>query len=89
MDYVRKAKIQDSSRLAEILIFAKRMNYREIFHNDKISFEEMQVYPLVQDYIAHPESLENIWVYDDEVQVPLFREVFCFAKPEVCNEKGA
>lgn len=24
--------------LAEILIFAKRMNYRKIFQNDKVSF---------------------------------------------------
>ncbi len=60
MDYIRKAGIQDSSRLAEILIFTKRMNYREIFHNDKISFGEMQVYPLAQDYITNPEKLENI-----------------------------
>ena len=66
MNCIRKASIQDSSRLAEILIFTKRMNYREIFHNDKISFGEMQVYPLVQDYIANPERLKNIWVYDDE-----------------------
>mgnify|MGYP002677861743 CR=1 FL=1 len=66
MNYIRKANIHDSSRLAEILIFAKRMNYRKIFHNDKVSFEEMQVYPLAQYYINHPESLENIWVYDDE-----------------------
>ena len=66
MDCIRKADIQDSSRLAEILIFTKRMNYREIFHNDKVSFGEMQVYPLAQDYIADPEKLENIWVYDDE-----------------------
>lgn len=66
MDYIRKAVIEDSSRLAEILIFTKRMNYREIFHNDKISFGEMQVYPLAQNYITNPEKLENIWVYDDE-----------------------
>lgn len=66
MDCIRKAGIQDSSRLAEILIFTKRMNYRDIFHNDKISFGEMQVYPLARDYIANPEKLENIWVYDDE-----------------------
>lgn len=66
MNYIRKAGIQDSSRLAEILIFTKRMNYREIFHNDKISFGEMQVYPLAQDYISNPEKLEHIWVYDDE-----------------------
>ena len=66
MDCIRKADIQDSSRLAEILVFTKRMNYREIFHNDKISFGEMQVYPLAQDYMDNPEKLENIWVYDDE-----------------------
>lgn len=66
MDCIRKAGIQDSSRLAEILIFTKRMNYREIFHNDRISFGEMQVYPLAQDFIANPEKLKNIWVYDDE-----------------------
>lgn len=66
MDHVRKAGIQDVSRLAEILIFTKRMNYREIFHNDRVSFGEMQAYPLAQDYIACPEKLENIWVYDDE-----------------------
>lgn len=66
MDYIRKAGIQDASRIAEILIFTKRMNYREIFHNDRVSFGEMQVYPLARDYIANPEKLENIWVYDDE-----------------------
>ncbi len=66
MDCIRKADIQDSSRLAEILVFTKRMNYREIFHNDKISFGEMQVYPLAQNYMDNPEKLENIWVYDDE-----------------------
>lgn len=66
MDYIRKAVVQDASRIAEILIFTKRMNYRKIFHNDRVSFGEMQVYPLAQDYIVNPKKLENIWVYDDE-----------------------
>lgn len=66
MEHIRKAAAKDISRLAEILIFTKRMNYRKIFHNDKVSFGEMQVYPLAQDYIANPEKLETIWVYDDE-----------------------
>ncbi len=66
MNHIRKSVIQDASRLAEILIFTKRMNYRKIFHDDKVSFGEMQVFPLAQDYIANPEKLENIWVYDDE-----------------------
>lgn len=66
MDHIRKASAQDISRIAEILIFTKRMNYRPIFRNDKVSFGEMQVLPLAQDYIDNPEKLTNIWVYDDE-----------------------
>lgn len=66
MDHIRKASAQDISRIAEILIFTKRMNYRPIFQNDKVSFGEMQVFPLAKDYIDNPEKLTNIWVYDDE-----------------------
>ena len=66
MDYIRKATINDVSRLAEILVFSKRMHYRPIFQNDKVSFGEMQVLPLAQEYIENSEELENIWVYDDE-----------------------
>ena len=66
MNDIRKAVTQDASRLAEILIFTKRMSYRNIFHDDKVSFGEMQVYPLAQDYMDNPDKLENIWVYDDE-----------------------
>lgn len=46
MASIRKATLQDVSRIAEILIFTKRMNYRFIFRNDKVSFGEMQVLPL-------------------------------------------
>lgn len=63
---IRAAKVEDASRIAEIFIFTKRMNYRAIFHNDKVSFGDMQVYPLAKDYIDNPSKLENVWVYDDE-----------------------
>lgn len=63
---IRPATTADASRIAEILIFSKRMNYREIFHDDKVSFGEMQVYPLAKNYIDHPKKLNGIWVYDDE-----------------------
>ena len=62
MSHIRKSTLQDVSRIAEILIFTKRMNYRFIFQNDRVSFGEMQVLPLAQDYLAHPEKLEHIWV---------------------------
>jgi len=63
---IRQATMADASRIAEILIFTKRMNYRKIFHDDKVSFGEMQVYPLAQSYIDDPKALDGIWVYDDE-----------------------
>ncbi len=63
---IRHATIADASRIAEILIFTKRMNYRKIFCDDKVSFGEMQVYPLAKSYMGNPKALENIWVYDDE-----------------------
>lgn len=35
---IRSVRVEDASRIAEILIFTKRMNYRQIFENDKVSF---------------------------------------------------
>ena len=66
MNHIRKATTADVSRIAEILVFTKRMNYRPIFQNDKVSFGEIQVFPLAQEYLKSPELLEPIWVYDDE-----------------------
>ena len=64
---IRQAVKNDASRIAEILIFTKRMNYRQIFQNDLVSFGEMQVYPLAKDYIDNPDKLKGIWVYDDGI----------------------
>lgn len=63
---IRRATTDDASRLAEILVFTKRMNYRRIFQNDKVSFGEIQVYPIAKEYMENPEKLEGIWVYEDE-----------------------
>jgi putative acetyltransferase len=63
---IRHATPADASRIAEILIFTKRMNYRKIFQNDKVSFGEMQVYPLAKSYLDNSDELKGIWVYDDE-----------------------
>ena len=60
---IRKAAIEDISRIAEILVFVKRMNYRVIFRNDAVSFGEIQVIPVAEKY-SKPEILENIWVYE-------------------------
>ena len=62
---IRKAEINDISRIAEILVFVKRMNYRVIFRNDAVSFGEIQVLPVAEEY-SKPEILDSIWVYEDE-----------------------
>ena len=64
---IRQAVKNDASRIAEILIFTKRMNYRRIFQNDLVSFGEMQVYTLEKEYIDNPDKLKGIWVYDDGI----------------------
>ncbi len=63
---IRHATVNDASRIAEILVFTKRINYRKIFRNDKVSFGEMQVYPLAKFYIENSTELDGIWVYDDD-----------------------
>ena len=60
---IRKATIKDISRIAEILVFVKRMNYRAIFRNDAVSFGEIQVIPVAEQY-SKPEILDSIWVYE-------------------------
>ena len=62
---IRKATIKDISRIAEILVFVKRMNYRVIFRNDAVSFGEIQVIPVAEKY-SKPEILDSIWVYEAE-----------------------
>ncbi len=68
--YIRKANERDLSRIAEILVFTKRMNYRCIFHNDLVSFGEMQVLPTINEY---RDKLDSIWVYDDQFVKGLIR----------------
>ncbi|MBO7124050.1 MAG: GNAT family N-acetyltransferase [Treponema sp.] len=63
---IRKAEAKDLSRIAEILVFAKRVKYRPIFNNDDYSFNELQVVKLVEEY-GKPKILDNIWVYDDGI----------------------
>ena len=63
---IRRAIDRDASRIAEISVFSKRMNYREIFRDDMVSFGEIQVYPLAKEYIERPEILKEFYVYEDD-----------------------
>lgn len=64
--HIRKAKAQDISRISEILVFVKRINFRPIFKNDDYSFIELQVLPVAKEY-SSPDILEHIWVFDDGI----------------------
>ena len=62
---IRKATRDDLSRIAEILVFVKRMKYRSIFNNDGYSFGNLQVISVAEEYSA-PEIINNIWVYEED-----------------------
>lgn len=61
---IRKAVNHDVSRIAEILVFVKRIKFRPIFQNDDYSFGELQVLSVAKEYLNR-EILDYIWVYDD------------------------
>jgi len=63
---IRQATDRDLSRIAEILVFVKRMKFRPIFQDDDYSFNQLQVLTVAKQYAA-PEVLSRIWVYDDGI----------------------
>ncbi len=65
MKHIRKAVRSDIARIAEILVFTKRMNYRSIFHDDGYLFRDLQVPAVMQKYMDDPILLDQTWVYDD------------------------
>ncbi len=61
---IRPAQPADASRLAEILVFAKRAAYRDIFQDDYGSFAQIQVLPLALEF-AQGAGLEDIFVAEE------------------------
>ncbi len=70
---IRKAEARDVSRIAEILVFSKRVNYRRIFHNDLYSFGELQVMSVAREYLDDPRKLEEVWVYEEDFVMGLIQ----------------
>ena len=62
---IRQATEKDTSRIAEILVFSKRMNYRRIFENDAYSFGDLQVSSVSQTYLEDENMLSNTRVYTE------------------------
>lgn len=64
---IRQAKEQDIPRIAEIIVFGKRVAYRPIFENDYVSFNELQVVPLYEEYKNNLDRLDGMLLYDDGI----------------------
>ena len=59
---IRKAKLDDLARIAEIEVFNYRLNFYPIFQDDAFYFVEMQVLNVMQTDKRH---MDQLWVYDD------------------------
>lgn len=64
---IRYARMEDISRIAEIIVFGKRVAYRTIFQDDYGSFNEIQVIKVIKEYEAAPRLIKDILVYDDGI----------------------
>ena len=61
---IRKANLNDLSRIAEIQVFNYRLYFYPIFQSDEYYFNELRVPSLMQEYES---SLDSLYVYDDGV----------------------
>ena len=64
MKNIRKATMNDVSRIVEIVVFNYRLNFYPIFKDDDFYFNEIQVVNLIDSY---KEFISSMWVYDDGV----------------------
>lgn len=82
---VRKATIEDIPRIAEIIVFGKRVAYRHIFNNDVFSFNELQVINLIEEYRNNLTLIENMLVYDDVIIKGVINRNYRDNDVEICE----
>lgn len=78
---IRRAAIDDISRIAEIYVFNNRVNFFPIFKDEHFSFGEMQVVSLADQYFKRDEILNHIYVFDDG----LIRGFVQMDRTEICK----
>lgn len=78
---IRKARVEDLSRVAEIYIFNNRINYFPIFHDEHFSFGELQVIPFAEHYLRREDVLNHLYVLDDG----LTRGFLQMQETEICK----
>ena len=62
--YIRKARLEDIERVAEMEVFNYRLQFYPIFKEDDFYFKELTVSKRAAHYAK---ELESVWVYDDGV----------------------
>lgn len=82
---VRYAKVSDISRIAEIIVFGKRVAYRSIFQNDIGSFCDLQVVDIIDQYRKFPHLLEEVMVYDDGIVKGVIHQKDLGYEVELCE----
>ena len=60
---IRKATESDLVRIAEISVFVKRINYRQIFCDDDFSFNKLTVVDTIN---TQRDFLDDLWVYESD-----------------------
>lgn len=71
--YIRKATIEDISRIAEIVVFNYRLNFYPIFRDGEFYFKEMQVVNLIEEY-----QVNYLWALEKNVRAISFYERYGF-----------
>lgn len=66
-EYVRKAEVQDASRIAEIIVSYSHEIVHERMYDDPSKFNSFQVLPLALHYQNDKGALKGIRVYDDGI----------------------
>ena len=82
---LRKATIQDIPRIAEIIVFGKRVAYRSIFNDDIGSFNRLQVIHIIEEYQKDTMLIDNMIVYDDGILKGVINRMFAGDSIELCE----
>lgn len=64
---IRKAKMGDVGRIAEILVYNNRRNYYPIFNDIVYSFQEFNVLDVSRQLEKNPDLLDKTYLFEDLV----------------------
>ena len=82
---IRKAEKRDISRIAEMIVFGKRIAYRAIFKDDIGSFKELQVLDVAEELSKNTALFESMAVYDDGIVKGVIAAGVCEGKAEITD----